>query len=584
MNIVVENGVPVPAADGTRLATDVYRPDSGRWPVLLIRLPYGRQGKGTAVNGFDVLRAVRAGYVVVTQDTRGRFDSDGVFDPFVDEAGDGAEAVRWAASQPWSTGKVGMIGGSYMGVTQWTTATRNPPALRALVPVVTPPDYHDGWAYTGGAFQLGLCLWWTLHSLAPNELQRRIRRGVPGAGDALRQILAACDQPEVVFEHLPLRGLDLFGDVAPYYDEWLAHPTRDEFWRARSPLDDFDRIAAPAMIVGGWFDCFLPGTLRSWSALADSQPTASRHRRLVIGPWAHGAGTGTFPERSFGVMAGNDGAIDLPGLQLQWFDWHLKGQVPTLDIDRPVSIFVMGPDEWRHESDWPLPGTHYTDWYLGSSGRANTVHGDGTLSPLPISDSAGEDAFRYDPLRPVPTHGGGSFLPGGYIAANAGPRDQRVIEERDDVLCYTSEPLNSALTIIGPVQAELYVSTSTRDTDFTAKLVDVHPDGRAMSVTDGILRLRYRDNGNGNGNAPTLAEPGEVYAITIDLAATAIVLPAGHRLRLEVSSSNFPRFDRNTNSGGVIAEETEPDLRVAVNRIHHRGRQPSRLVLPVQPD
>lgn len=472
-----------------------------------------------------------------------------------------------------------MIGGSYMGVTQWTTATHAPPALRALAPVVTPSDYFDGLAYAGGAFQLGLCMWWTLHSLAPNELLRRVQRGVSGAEEALAQLLAACDNTTAWFEHLPLREIDAFREVAPYYNEWLDHPTRDDFWRARSPHENFTRVAAPALIIGGWFDCFLTGTLRSWSAMTQSQPAARQHRRLVIGPWAHGASSGTFPERSFGAAAGNDGDIDLPGLQLQWFDWHLKDEATALDPDRPVTIFVMGPDEWRDEADWPLPRTVYADWYLHSQGGANTLNGDGTLSTWAPEDNAVEDVFLYDPRRPVPTHGGGSFLPGLYIAANAGPRDQRATESRDDVLCYTSAPLDSALSIIGPVQAQLFVSTSAVDTDFTAKLVDVHPDGRAMSVTDGILRLRHRNS----PEAPTLVEPGKVYEVAIDLGATALVLAAGHRLRLEVSSSNFPRFDRNTNTGGVIAEESADQLQQALNRVHHEPSYSSKLILPIQP-
>ena len=579
MTIVVESGIDVVTRDGTRLATDVYRPVDGCWPALVIRLPYGRQGKGISMNSFDVMRAVRAGYVVVAQDTRGRFDSGGEFEPFQNEADDGVDTINWVAMQPWCSGRVGMIGGSYMGVTQWTAAAAEgvPTALQALAPVVTPADYYDGWAYSGGAFQLGLCLWWTLHSLVPVELRRRADRGVDGAGDQLTEVLAACNEPDPLFQHLPMRGIDLFRGVAPYYEDWLDHPARDGYWQARSPLNRLRNVDVPALIIGGWFDCFLDGTFASWAALRENQGLAQGRQRLVIGPWAHGAMGGVFPERSFGESAGTDGAVDLPGLQLQWFDWHLGGKPPSFDLDRPVKIFVMGLDEWRDEADWPLPGTDYTDWYIDSDGAANTAAGDGTMSTRPPTGGR-SDVFSYDPRCPVPTHGGRSFLPGGYIAANAGPRDQRQIESRDDVLCYTSAPLDSALTIIGPVRAIVYVSSSVPDTDITAKLVDMHADGRAMSVTDGIVRLRYRNS----IEAESLLRPDAEYEVTVEMGSTAIVLAAGHRLRLEVSSSNFPRFGRNTNSGGVIADDTAEQVRVAVNRVHHRPDAPSRLVLPVQ--
>lgn len=545
----------------------------------MARLPYNKDASGLASNGFDVMRAVQAGYAVVVQDTRGRFASDGRFTPFVHEACDGADTIDWAAGQPWSTGAVGMVGGSYLGATQWATASQDPAALRAIAPVVTADQYYDGWVYQGGAFQLGFNLWWTLTILAPGELRRRRADGDPAAAARLGELIAAADHPDRLFQRLPLRGLPELAGLADYYDDWLAHPTYDAFWKASAPREAWTQITVPALNVGGWFDVFLQGTIANYAGMRanGASEEARRRQRLVIGPWAHGALSGTFPERTFGITAGIDGAIDLSGLQLQWFDWLLKHEETALDPDRPVRLFVMGPNVWRDEADWPLPQTDYVDWFLHSNGRANTGAGDGTLATSAPRDDEPSDVYLYDPRRPVPTNGGASFLPGLFIGANSGPRDQRDIETRADVLCYTSDPLPRPLEVIGPLTVVLHASSSARDTDFTAKLVDVAADGRATSVSDGILRSRYRES----LSAPSPLRPGEVYQLPISLGATAIVFAAGHRIRLEISSSNFPRFDRNTNSGGTIAEEGTSDMRPALNQVHHRTGHPSRLILPV---
>jgi hypothetical protein len=426
---------------------------------------------------------------------------------------------------------------------------------------------------------LGFNLWWTLTILAPGELRRRRADGDPAAAARLGELIAAADHPDRLFQRLPLRGLPELSGLADYYDDWLAHPTYDAFWKASAPREAWTQITVPALNVGGWFDVFLQGTIANYAGMRanGASEEARRRQRLVIGPWAHGALSGTFPERTFGITAGIDGAIDLSGLQLQWFDWLLKHEETALDPDRPVRLFVMGPNVWRDEADWPLPQTDYVDWFLHSNGRANTGAGDGTLATSAPRDDEPSDVYLYDPRRPVPTNGGASFLPGLFIGANSGPRDQRDIETRADVLCYTSDPLPRPLEVIGPLTVVLHASSSARDTDFTAKLVDVAADGRATSVSDGILRSRYRES----LSAPSPLRPGEVYQLPISLGATAIVFAAGHRIRLEISSSNFPRFDRNTNSGGTIAEEGTSDMRPALNQVHHRTGHPSRLILPV---
>jgi len=576
VDLLISKNVQVPMRDGVQLATDVYRPAAdGRYPTIVNRLPYDKELP--IVNfSFDVLRAARAGYAVAVQDTRGRYQSEGSFVPFAHEAADGADAIAWAAAQPWSTGEVGMVGGSYFGATQWLAATQSPPALRAIAPFVTTDQYYESWAYQGGAFQLGFNLHWCLLSLGLGELLRQITAG-SAKPERLAELVEAIDDNDALYRRLPLADMPELAGLADYYQDWLAHPAYDEYWRAVAPRESWSRITVPALNMGGWYDLFLKGTIANYLGMKEhgGSEQARGLQRLVIGPWAHGPLSGWYPQRNFGFVSGTD-AHDITGMQLRWFDQHLRGEDEGLEGDKSVQIFVMGADEWRDEADWPLPGTEYVDWYLSSDGRANTAAGDGRLSTGGPVDSP-EDVYLYDPRDPVPTVGGPTFLPGLFAGVNAGPRDQREVERRHDVLSYTSEPLTEPLTVIGPVELVLYASSSARDTDFTAKLVDVAPDGTAVNLADGILRARYRDS----LSEPTLLEPGRVYQLRIDLVATANVFAAGHRVRLDVSSSNFPRFDRNTNTGGTIAAEGIDDVVQAVNRVHHTTVHPSRLVLPV---
>ncbi|MBA2738705.1 MAG: CocE/NonD family hydrolase [Nocardioidaceae bacterium] len=576
MDLHIEKSVQVAMRDGVRLATDVYRPaEEGRFPTIVSRLPYDKELPIVSFS-FDTLRAVQAGYVVVVQDCRGRYASQGDFTAFVDEAADGADAIAWAAAQPWSTGAVGMVGGSYFGATQWLAATQAPAALRAIAPFVTTDQYYESWAYQGGAFQLGFNLHWCLLSLGLGELLRRLGAGT-ATPEQFAELVVAVDGNDELYRRLPLTDMPLLDELAPYYQDWLAHPCYDGYWQATAPRESYDQIVVPALNMGGWYDLFLKGTIANYLGMKEhgGSEQARRQQRLVIGPWAHGPLAGWFPERSYGLMSGTD-ASDITGLQLRWFDQLLKGEETGVEGDKPVRLFVMGVDEWRDEDDWPLPDTDYVDYFLHSGGHANTAAGDGRLSVDGPADEP-EDVYLYDPRDPVPTVGGPTFLPGLFIGANAGPRDQRDVERRQDVLSYTSEPLAESLTVIGPVALVLHGSSSAPDTDFTGKLVDVWPDGRAEVLADGILRARYRDS----FSEPSLLEPGQVYELRIDLVATANVFAVGHRIRLDVSSSNFPRFDRNTNTGATIATDGPDDVQQAVNRVHHTSVHPSRLVLPV---
>ena len=570
MQLTIEKHLQVPMRDGVLLATDVYRPAGvGPFPVVMMRLPYNKEQPVLLFLAGDILRVAQAGYAVVVQDCRGTWASEGEFSPYFQEAEDGADAIAWAAAQAWSTGAVGMMGASYYGATQWLAATQAPPALKAIAPFITTDQYFEKWTYQGGAFQLGFMLQWASVTFGVAEAVRRFMRG---AGDAagVGSAIGAADAVAANYWHLPLCELPEVANLTPYVKDWLAHPDYDDYWRAAAPCEHYENITTPALNFGGWYDLFLGGTLANYAAMKGRTP-----QKLVIGPWVHGYNGGVYPARNFGLMA-HDGVADVTAMQTRWFDHFLKGEANGVLDEPPVKIFVMGPDVWREEADWPLPDTDWQQWYLHSAGSAGTKPADGVLART-TPDKEPADSYLYDPRNPVPTVGGASFLPGLFIAANAGPRDQREVEQRADVLCYTSEVLTADMEVTGPVRLVLYVSSSAMDTDFTGKLVDVHPDGTALILTDGILRARYRES----LSTQKLMTPGEVYRLEIDLVATANVFFAGHRIRLEVSSSNFPRFDRNTNSGGVIAQETEADFVRATNTVWHDAVRASHLILPV---
>jgi putative CocE/NonD family hydrolase len=544
---------------------------------LLARLPYNKELPLAARGAFDTLRAVQAGYAIVLQDCRGRFASEGAFTPLVNDAKDGADTVAWIARQSWSTGQVGTLGGSYLGFTQWLLAREHPEALRAMVPLVTTSDYyHAPWRHTGGVFELGISLLWSL-SMASEEAQRRVRQGKAG-GEQMEALLRMISRGTPPFKHLPLVDMPLLREFAPYYFEWLAHPNYDDYWQDLAPSTFYEQVTVPALHIGGWYDLFLGPTLENYTGMKrrGGSALARQHQRLLIGPWSHGSWTGIFPHRSYGLAANGD-VMDLVGVQLRWFDHWLKGVDNGVQQEKPVKLFVMGLDQWREEDDWPLPDTHFRSYYLHSGGHANSAAGDGMLSTeVPTTEEA-EDVYLYDPRRPVPTVGGAILLSFQAPEMEQGPHDQRSVEAREDVLCYSTPILEQPVEVTGPIELVLFVSSSARDTDFTGKLVDVYPDGRAEILTDGILRTRYRES----FSQPKLLEPGQIYELHLDLWATSNLFRAGHRIRLEVSSSNFPRFDRNTNTGGTIETETEQDVVQAVNRVYHDATHPSHLLLPI---
>src|SRR6266566_2101173 len=365
MNILIEKNVMVSMRDGVKLATDVYRPaEGGPVPVLLSRLPYNKELPMMAQAAIDTSRAVQAGYAVVFQDCRGRFASEGEFTPIVNEANDGADTVAWITQQPWSTGQVGTVGGSYLGFTQWLLAREQ-----------------------------------------PESLQRQLRQG-KASMEQMGMLMQVMGNASAQFERLPLVDMPLLRDFAPYYFDWLAHPNYDDYWRGIAHKEYYEQITVPALNIGGWYDIFLGTTLQNYTGVKrrGGSAVARQHQRLLIGPWSHGLMTGVFPERTYGLMASGD-AADLVGIQLRWYDHWLKGEDNGVEQDKPVKLFVMGLDEWREEDDWPLPDTQFRPYYLHSDGHANTAAGDGTLSTEAPAEEA-EDVYLYDPRRPVPTVGG----------------------------------------------------------------------------------------------------------------------------------------------------------------------------------
>ena len=576
VSLRVETNLPVKMRDGVVLYADLYRPDSpGPFPVALQRTPYDKGAAGSMTN-LDPMKAARNGYAVVIQDTRGRYTSEGEFYAFRDEINDGYDTVEWAAAQPWSTGKVGMYGASYVGATQWLAAVARPPHLAAIVPNVTASNYHEGWAYQGGAFELGFNVSWTLLQLTlANFGALSSAKSVPT--EKRRDLIDAVNDMEVSFRHLPTKDLpQLQGGLADYYYDWLAHPEFDDYWKNLCIEENHPRLGVPACNIGGWYDIFLGGTIRNFLGMRANggSDDAKRGQKLLIGPWQHGSRGGSVVGDHYFGIAADAMAADLDGVHFRWFDYWLKGINNGILDEPPVRVFVMGDNVWREEQEWPLARAQNTSYYLHSQGKANSSSGDGSLSP----EAPGEeptDVYLYNPADPVPTRGGGLCC-NPYFAAN-GAFDQQDIEARPDVLVYSTPPLERDLEVTGPVTVTLWAATSQTDTDFTAKLVDVCEDGCARNLTDGIIRARYRDS---SSNA-SFVEPGRVYHYTIDLWATSNVFQRGHRIRVEISSSNFPRFDRNTNTGNVIAGDAE--FKPALQTVMHDAQHPSHITLPVVP-
>ena len=557
-----------PMRDGVKLATDVFMPaEGGAFPTVLFRTPYDRGSDQIYTIPIAVALAQR-GYAAVTQDARGRFDSEGQWYPFVNEADDGHDAVEWIAKQPWCSGKIGMSGGSYYGLTQWQASQGGSPHLVATVPRVAYSNVYHNWVYTGGAFQLAFNLNWSI------SMSTRTGR---------KQYLSL--PPEIhlssLMWHLPLATSDRqAGRNIKHWQDWVAHPSYDDYWRSMRPVGEhYGDIRASSYGMAGWFDVFLQGTLNNFMGMTenDKTPEARRKQKIIVGPWIHMLGQLGAESKTGDIDFGPNALIDLTAEEARWFDYLLKGEDDGIGDEPRVKVFVMGANRWRESDEWPIPGARYTPYYLHGGGKANSLLGDGGLD---TTAPAGEtpDRYTYDPAHPVMTAAGSTCCSEESLPVSMGPRDQRPNEYRPDVLVYTSDVLDRDIEVTGPVKAVVYASSSAPDTDFAAKLVDVFPGGYAMNVAQGIIRARYRES----WEEPTLLEPGRVYKYDIDLWSTSNCFLKGHRIRVEITSSNFPQFDRNPNTGSPFGRDTE--LRTADQTVYHDADHPSHIVLPVIPE
>ncbi|HLG63433.1 MAG TPA: CocE/NonD family hydrolase [Ktedonosporobacter sp.] len=581
--ITIDFDVPAKMRDGTTLRANVYRPvGEGRWPVLLTRLPYG---KDFPIGGsvLDPAQVARRGYVVIVQDTRGRFASEGEWDPMRNEALDGVDTIAWAAQLPYSDGNVGMYGASYFGFTQWSAAVHQPPALKAMVPFITWNDPFNGILFRGGAFELGTSGNWQL-SMGLNVLMRRYA-GDPDPRNLGRAIYMMVKDVDALgaqgYWSLPLKDFAPLKrhDVAPAFFETFEHPMDREHAAPLTILGKHKNVTVPTFNVGGWYDIFLKDTIENFKIMREQGTTPeARQSKLLIGPWIHGGSNNPVGEMNFGfgsTAAFIDLKIDFVSLQLRWFDQFLKGIDTGILQEAPIKLFVMGANIWRDEQEWPLARAVDTRFYLRSNGHANTLNGDGVLSTTP-PEAETADRYDYDPAHPVMTRGGALLMTPEFPG---GPFDQRATESREDVLVYTTPPLEQDTEVTGPIMVHLWATSSAPDTDFVARLVDVHPDGYARNLTDGIIRARYRNFSQ--GEAPTLIEPGKPYEYAIDLWATSNVFLKGHRICLDITSSNFPRWDRNPNTGHDFGADDE--LAVAHQTILHDAEHPSHVILPIVP-
>lgn len=531
----------VPMRDGVKLATDVYLPaEGGSYPTLLVRDIYSNGS--TAVRLRYAKFATANGYAFVFQSSRGRYDSEGEWYPYFNEIDDGDDTLTWIAEQPWSNGKVGMFGTSYLASVQWLAAVNGNSALVAIAPAMSPGNYYRDVAYPGGAF----------------SLLSRARWGIGLTGS--RTNMAFPVDWIGGIDHLPLSTLaESVGFDVPHFQDWLAHPSYDDYWRPLNLEARATEMSVPALNFGGWYDVFLRSTIGSYKTMTE-QAASQRARdgqRLIIGPWPHGWNVST---QTGDVDFGEDAVIEVEPLLVEWFDYWMKdGPEPEW---APIQLFIMGENVWRDEQEWPLARTDYRPLYL---------HADGSLS-ADAPTGEGSLGYTYDPADPVPTLGGNIMEP-----TLRGPYDQSPLDERDDVLRFVSEPFTEPTEITGPISAELYATTDAKDTDFMAKLIVVKADGMAFNLVDGVIRARFREG----FEEEQLIEPGETYKYTIDLWATSYLLSPGDRLRVDITSSNYPRLARNLNTGAPFAMTS--DTKVATQTIHLGSDHPSRVILPFIP-
>ncbi|MBM3140557.1 MAG: CocE/NonD family hydrolase [Chloroflexi bacterium] len=563
--LVYEEFVPVPMRDGTLLAASVTRPaGAGPFPTVLTRTPYDRTNQRANGEAW-----ARAGYAFVRQDVRGRFDSQGEFWPFRDDPADGFDTIEWLAAQPWCDGRIGTTGASHVGTVQYLAAPTRPPHLVAAIPEFAPASVYDRWWYHGGAFRLGFNLAW-IALLAQDNL-RHFPARMAELNAAREQLWVTPErmrslEPMPFFREWTPRDLSLVDGV--FGNDWIArfmeHREYGEFWRPVDFTAQHAEMETPMLHIGGWHDTFCQGTVDSYVGMRAHARTAEARaaQRLIMGPWRHV----NWGERGVGELDFGEGLLEVSPFETRrrWFDRWLRGDAAAGGNEPPVLIFVMGENRWRAEEEWPLARAEAVPFYLLPDGALGTRP--------PVHERA--LTFRYDPNHPVPTIGGCE-----WVNFPCGPFDQRVLDSRPDVLRFQTAPLDEDVEVTGQVFAHLLVSSSAPDTDLTAKLIDVHTDGRAFNVCDGIARVRHRRS----REHPALLARGERDEVVVDLWSTSNLFRRGHRIRLDVSSSNFPRFapNANTTAPAYSAPLGREERAVAENTVHLGGERGSRIVLPV---
>jgi putative CocE/NonD family hydrolase len=571
-SIRIDRNVPMTMRDGVTLRADIYRPDDGgKYPAVVIRTPYNK-ALAASYGYFPAVRAAFEGYAVVIQDTRGRFASEGEFLPMAPEGPDGYDTVEIVAAEPWCDGNVGMAGGSYLGRVQWEAAMEQPPHLKAIAPAIISSGPLSE-TRRRGLVDLESSISW-FGAMAMDMIDKMAKAGKDTA-EMRRQVGYALLHLEEVCRFLPMKDLPYFrfeglseGFTRRIGNEVLAQLKSEEdlFWK-------YEKVKVPCFHAGGWYDLFVGGLFENFMFMREKGGSAEARegQHVLCGPWAHETNLTPFVGGlNFGPNASGAAAFAFER-HLAFFNRYLKGMESPYLV--PVRYFVMGLNRWRNADTWPLPETVRQRFFLRSKGRANSAAGDGTLSPDPPA-SEPPDRYLYDPQFPVPTKGGRN-LPAGFLVP--GPLDQTPLERRHDVLCYSTPELSQDLEITGPLSLHLFASTQARDTDFTAKLTDVYPDGTSINVAEGCIRARFRKS----VLKPEWINPGEIVEYVIDLGATSIVFKKGHRMRLDITSSNFPRIDRNLNTGNPFGEDAEGIP--VIQTVYHQREYPSYLDLPVIP-
>jgi len=542
--------VKITMRDGVKLATNVFLPDgNGPWPVVLVRTAYNR-------NFVYDRNFLDKKIALVVQDCRRRYASEGDFYPFVNEAADGYDTLEWISNQKWCNGKIGMFGASYLAATQFYAVISGSSRISVLNPQFMTGDCWKQGYFCNGVFSLGLTWSWLCFETNSKTSEA--------------SVMPAFNVAELL-RTLPLIDLDVKSGMnkVKSYRDFVSNNRYSEFWKQFSLEGQYNKFQMPVLLIGGWYDYYPSEMLKIFCELEKHSKTkqVSESHKVIIGPWTHGINhLTTLGEIDFGEdsLKENDATV-------RWLDCVLHGRNISQFQKSPIRIFVMGKNIWRDEYEWPLARTKYTNYYL---------HQAGNLSTTPPGKHEKPDTYDYDPLNPVPTisgnHSIGTYNPGLYELAKPGPYDQSILETRNDVLVYTSDVLERDTEITGPITFILFASSSAPDTDFVVKLVDVHPNGKSINISEGIIRARFRNNVHGE---PVLMEPGKIYKFNIEMMATSNVFKKGHRIKVYITSSNFPLWDRNLNTGNDPATDTE--MQVAHQTIFHDSLRPSHIILPV---